>query len=81
MRTFSLRVGILAPLMGLVLASGVEKRDDCTANNCLRQVRATKNAMASSDCSSYLARSTTTVTVTPGFGKNQRITLKAPPSG
>jgi hypothetical protein len=72
MKPFCFHVGIVVILLGVALGLELEKRD-CPADNCLRQVRATRpvaqSHMASSDCSSYLAGSTTTVTYTPGFGR------------
>ena len=71
MKSFSLHIGVSVLLLGIALGLELEKRD-CAADNCLRQVQATRPAaqshMASLDCSSYLAGSTTTVTYTPGLG-------------
>jgi hypothetical protein len=60
-------VGFLACLLQLSLGARIERRD-CTPNNCIRELRA-HGEIASSDCSSYLKHSTTTVTVTPGLGQ------------
>jgi hypothetical protein len=71
MKFFSSHLGSLVVVLGIALGLELEKRA-CAADNCLRQIQATRPAaqahMASSDCSSYLAGSTTTVTITPGFG-------------
>jgi len=64
-----LRLWAFALLTGLTAGTELEKRE-CAANNCLRQVRATRPGAqshhASADCSSYLAGSTTTITKTLG---------------
>jgi hypothetical protein len=55
-------------VLGLAIAPALASKckANCNNNDCLKQVKATRHALASADCSAFYAASKTTITITTG---------------